>query len=131
MLEFKGHVKLVPLLTGPGIALPALHGRVGPTPHHGHGKVGPDDMGLGGLALPLTCGAVQWTRPTSSATTQTHILDLELAHPSIYPIYDLLEGLKELVLWTHSPRLSMTQGSCRIPKRSFGECPVMVMGQRP
>ncbi|KAL6033662.1 hypothetical protein STEG23_028807 [Scotinomys teguina] len=35
-----------------------------------------------------------WPRPTSSAITKTHILGLGLAHPNIYPIYDLLERIK-------------------------------------
>lgn len=44
-------------------------------------------MVLRELALPLT---------------QTHILDIELAHPNIYLIYDLMECMKGLVLWNNS-----------------------------
>jgi hypothetical protein len=36
---------------------------------------------------------------------------LELAHPNIYPIYELLEHLKALVLKNQSCRISMTQGN--------------------
>ena len=49
--------------------------------------------------------SVGWSlcrRLTSSATTQVHILDLDLAHPNIYPILDLLESVKGLVLWNHT-----------------------------
>lgn len=36
---------------------------------------------------------------TSSSTTQNHIQGLVLIYPNIYPIFDLLEYAKELILW--------------------------------
>lgn len=44
----------------------------------------------------------------SSATTQTQILGLGLAHPYIYNIYDLLEHVKGLVLQNNIHRFSKT-----------------------
>lgn len=67
---------------------------------------------------------------TSSVTTQAHILGLELAHPNIYTIYDLLESVKGLVLQNGSHRVFMTWGSNTIFKRSFHESPVMVVCHR-
>ena len=42
-----------------------------------------------------------------------------------------LEYIKGLVLWNRSHRTSMTQGNSRISERSFGEGPVMMVGQSP
>ena len=66
----------------------------------------------------------------SSATTQTHILGLGLAHSIIYPIFDLLECVKGLVLWNKNPRISMTRDNSTIAERSFGEGPVVTVCQR-
>lgn len=49
-----------------------------------------------------------------------------MVHPNIYPIYDLLECVKELVLQNNNYRISMTQGNSRISERSVGEGPVTV-----
>ena len=62
---------------------------------------------------------------TSSATTQ--IQGLELSHPSIYPIYELLECMKGLDLQIQSCRISMTQGNSRISERSLTEDPVLLV----
>lgn len=69
--------------------------RDGPNPHHRAGSAGPNDMGLGELAQHLAeVEQSQKPRKTSSATNQTHIMGLGLAHPSIYTIYNLLEYMK-------------------------------------
>ena len=53
----------------------------------------------------------------------------ELALPLIshymYPIYELLEYMKEPVLLNQSCRISMTPGNSRLSKRSLGEGPVL------
>ena len=46
---------------------------------------------------------------TSTATTQAQIQGFELAHPNIYPIHGVLEGVKGLVLQNQSCRTSRTQ----------------------
>ena len=48
---------------------------------------------------------------TSLANTQVQIQGFELAHPNIYPTYELLELVKGPVLQTQSCRISMTQGN--------------------
>ena len=55
---------------------------------------------------------------TSSDTSQAQIQGFELAHPNIYPINELLECMKGLVLQIQNPRVSMTQGNNRLSKRS-------------
>lgn len=62
-------------------------------------------------------------------TTQTHILSLGVAHLNLYPIYDLLEYVKKLVL-QNDHRTPMIKGNSRISKRNFGENPVMIVCQR-
>jgi hypothetical protein len=57
---------------------------------------------------------------TNSATSQTQIQSLELAQPTIYPIYELLEYVKEPVLQKQSYKISMTQGN------NPGENPVLM-----
>ena len=42
-----------------------------------------------------------------------------MAHPNTYPIYDLLELVKGLVLWNQSFRIFMTQGNSRILGEEF------------
>lgn len=54
-----------------------------------------------------------------------------MAVPKIYPIYDLLGNVKGHILWNQSHRISMTQAKCRILKRSFSECPVFMVYQKP
>jgi hypothetical protein len=69
---------------------------------------------------------------TNSATTQVLIQAFELAHPNIYPISELLEHVKGLVLQIQSCRVSMTQDN-RISKRSPRENPRLMCSrnQRP
>ena len=58
-------------------------------------------------------------------TSQFHFQDLELAYPNIYPIGELLESRKGLVLQIQNYRISITQGNNRICKRSPSEVPVL------
>lgn len=55
------------------------------------------------------CFKVQCPGLASSATIQSHILDLELAYPNTYPIYELLA----LVITAGSPLLGATAGYLR------------------
>lgn len=59
-------------------------------------------------------GLSQWPRLSSSATTETYILGLGLAHPNIYPIYDLLQHIEGLVLQNVSHTISMIWGNKRM-----------------
>lgn len=47
------------------------------------------------------------------------ILSLELAHPSVSPIYELLQCAKGLIIWRINDRISMTQGDSSISERNF------------
>ena len=58
------------------------------------------------------------SRLTSSDTSQAQIQGFELAHPNIYPINELLECMKGLVLQIQNYRISMTQGNNRISERN-------------
>ena len=49
---------------------------------------------------PWWCGCRRVGQLTNSVTTQAQIQGIELAHPNIYAIYELLEGVKWLVLQT-------------------------------
>lgn len=51
--------------------------------------------------------------------------------PNIYPIYDLQEHKKRLILWSHNHRIFMTLGNSSIPKRSFGQGSVLRVHQKP
>ena len=90
-------------------------------------------VALGGLARavlessPWWCGCRRAGRLTNSATIQAQIQGFELAHPNIYPIYELLECMKGLVLQIQNYRISMTQGNNRISKRSPSEDPVLIV----
>lgn len=64
-------------------------------------------------------------------STQTYILGLGLAHPIIFPIYDLLECVKGLVLQNNSWRISMTRGNSGISERSVGKGLGVMVCQRP
>ena len=55
---------------------------------------------------------------------------LKLANLNIYPIYDLLEPMKERVLQIQSCWISMTRGNSRISERSLSEVPVMIKQQK-
>jgi hypothetical protein len=54
-----------------------------------------------------------------------------LACPNIYPICELLEGMKGPVLQNQNCRISMTQGNNRMSERSLGEDPVLKVQQKP
>ena len=54
-----------------------------------------------------------------------------MAHPNIYPIWDLLENVKGLVLQINTRRISMTWVGLGISQRSFGEGLVMMVCQKP
>jgi hypothetical protein len=54
-----------------------------------------------------------------------------LGHPNIYPIYDLLEHMKGLVLQIQSCRISMKQGNNGIAERSPDVAPVLIVQQKP
>ena len=58
---------------------------------------------------------------TNSATTQTQV------HPNTYPIYDLLDCVKGLVLQNQSCKISTTRGNNRISKMSPGEDPILIV----
>ena len=45
--------------------------------------------------------------------------DFELVHPSIYPIYELLECVKGLVLLSQSCRICMTRDNSRLSEKSL------------
>ena len=48
-----------------------------------------------------------------------------LVHDNIYPIYELLECMKGLVLWNKNCRILMTRDSRRIMEMSIDEGPVI------
>ena len=62
-------------------------------------------------------------RPTSRA--------FSCLSPNIYPIYDLWECVKGLILRNHEYGNSMTLGSGGIAERSFSEAPVLLGYQKP
>ena len=55
------------------------------------------------------CGFRRACGLTNSPTTQAQIRGFELTHTNIYPIYELLEHVKEPALQIQSCRISMTQ----------------------
>jgi hypothetical protein len=77
------------------------------------------------VSLHLTCQPA--AQLTDSATPQAQSQGFEVAHPNIYPIYELLEHVKKPVLQIQSCRLSMTQGNNRRSGRGPGEDPVLIM----
>ena len=54
----------------------------------------------------------------NSAATQAQIHGFQLVHLNIYPIYELPEHMKQLVLQNQSHRISMTQENNRTPERN-------------
>jgi hypothetical protein len=64
---------------------------------------------------PWWCGYRAAGGLTNSATTQAQTQCFELAHVNIYPIYELLEGVKGLQI--QSCRISMTQSENRLSER--------------
>ena len=67
---------------------------------------------------------------TSSDTSQAQIQGFELAHPNIYPIYELVESIKGLAVQIQSCRISMTQGTRGYLRGSPGEDPVLMVQQK-
>ena len=70
------------------------------------------ELGRGGSSageLVRCCGYKKVGGLINSATFQAQIQGFELAHPNIYPIYELLECVKGLVLQNQSCRTSVTQ----------------------
>ena len=49
-----------------------------------------------------------------------------MAQPNIYPIDELLEYIKGLVLQIQNYRIPITQGNNRISERSPSEVPVLI-----
>jgi hypothetical protein len=68
-------------------------------------------------------------RLTSADNFQFQIQMLKLAHPNIYPIEELWEDVKVLVLEIQTYRISMTQGNGRISERSPSEVPLLIVQQ--
>ena len=64
---------------------------------------------------------------SSSALSQAQIQGFELAHPNIYPIYDLLEHVKGPVLKIQSCKISTTQCINRPSEMSVHEDPVLIV----
>lgn len=65
-------------------------------------------------------------------TPQAHLLGLKLAHPTIYPTYDLQECLKELILGNRNHRThrtSMTPDKSRISEKNVSVDPLLVVCQ--
>lgn len=87
------------------------------------GKLVPSlTMDMGELAMSLVRkGCSQLPRMTNSASTQAHTQTSELSLPSIYPIYDMVETMKRLVLQYHNHMISMTQDTAGNSERGFGE----------
>ena len=52
-----------------------------------------------------------------------------MTHPNIYPIDELLECIKGLVLQIQNYRISMTQSKNRLAERSPTEIPVLIVYQ--
>ena len=84
-----------------GRAGPARHGRDGPIPTTGVEKLALVAWAEKSWLYPLPEGAV----PMTWADQKSYHPD---SHQGIYPICDLLEHMKELVLQNHSRRVSMT-----------------------
>lgn len=63
-------------------------------------------------------GPTSLDRPAQLALGNT--LSLELAYPNIYPTYDLLEYVKEVILLNHGHRITMTPDSSSISERNIG-----------
>ena len=93
-------------------------------------------MRVGELALPLT--GCSWCKVGPDLNWEAQTQGVKLAHPNIYPIYELPECVKGLVLQIQSCRISMTQGNNRtsireesIPARIGIDSVVDVSGLKP
>ena len=64
------------------------------------------------------CGFWRAGRVTNSAPTQARIQGFELAHLKIYPIYELLEHVKGLILQIQSCGVFVTLGNNRTSEKS-------------
>lgn len=76
---------------------------------------------------PWWCGCRRAGGLANLASTQAQIQGPELAHTNIYPMYELLECVKGLVLKTQRRRISLTRGYNRIAKRSPSEKPILIV----
>ena len=81
---------------------------------------------MGELAPPFAW-AVQKSWQAEELSLRPRLKGTELAHPSIYSIWELLYCLKELVLENQSYKISMTQDNNRISERSPSEDPVLIV----
>ena len=70
---------------------------------------------------PWWCGCRRAHELTNSAATQAQTQGFELVHPNIYPIHELLEHLKGLVLQIPSYRISMTQDNKGLSEKSSSD----------
>lgn len=68
---------------------------------------------------------------TSTATTQAQNQGYELAHANTHPIYELVEHVEGMDLQIQSYRISSTQSSNGISKRSPRQGPVLIVKQKP
>ena len=83
------------------------------------------------LSLPLICWSFRESKSCilhgQQCSSGPGCGGFELAHPNIYPIYELLECVKVPVLQIQNYRISMTQGNDRISERSPSEVPVLMV----
>ena len=63
---------------------------------------------------------------SSSDTSQAQIQVFELAHPNIYPIYELLELMKGPILQIQNYRISIIKVNNKISERSLIKVPKMI-----
>lgn len=146
MIKLEGPVELAPPFAGSGKAGPThqrkLQKESWPLTLMGEffplnlGNMVPSlTMGIGEVSAPRLRGWERWkggARPqwlgfTRVAITQAHNRCLGLAHCNFYPIYDLLEHVKRLVLCNNICRISKTQGNHKTSQRSCGEDPGRMM----
>lgn len=79
----------------------------------------------------MACVCRRTGGPTTLVTTQEKFHDIDLAHPNIYPIYELLEHMEGPVLLNQSCRISVTHDNSRISKRSLYKGPELVVQKKP
>lgn len=93
-----------------------------------------ETLTLGELTPPLSNGTGKLTKMTWAGRADSRLAGGEVSqqrprltnlanpqvHPNIHGICDLLEKVKELVLWDHSQRISINWGNSR---RCFNEGP--------
>lgn len=146
MLKSEDYAEPAPLLnvwhfpslntTGGELAPPSM-GKLDPTirwngltPHHGCGRAGPYNMYLGEVAPQFDWRSQsQWPGLINPAITQTHTLDLWLAHSNNSHVSPagVHEGIGLVEQWTQN---FTTQGGSEKSGRSFGWDPVMMVCPR-